>query len=110
MGNSLSHDSQGVLEAASAGDAGRLKQQIAGEPRLLQSVTLVKRRSVLHLAAKCGHPEVISAVLEPLLAAVRQEYYVSWAGVSCVCGGGGGGARWCACGPMLCPDARCACV
>lgn len=77
MGNSLSQESQTVLEAAAAGDAGLLKQHIQSEPRLLESVTLVKRRGVLHLAAKSGHSDVISTVLQPLLDAVRQEYHVS---------------------------------
>jgi len=77
MGNSLSQDSQAFLEAATAGDAELLQQQIACEPKLLESVTLVKRRGVLHLAAKQGHPQVISTVLNPLLEAVRQEYHVS---------------------------------
>jgi hypothetical protein len=77
MGNSLSQDSQAILEAAVAGDAHLLKQQIAYEPKLLDSVTLVKRRGVLHLAAKEGHPQVISTVLDPLLVAVREEYHVS---------------------------------
>lgn len=79
MGNSLSQESQCVLEAATCGDAGVLKQCIEDAPRLLDSVTLLKRRSVLHLAAKSGHPSVISAVLEPLLDAVREEYYASQA-------------------------------
>lgn len=78
MGNSLSQDSQAILEAAVAGDAHRLKQQIAYEPKLLGAVTLVKRRGVLHLAAKEGHPQVVSTVLEPLLVAVREEYHVSF--------------------------------
>lgn len=77
MGNSLSQDSQAILDAATAGDALLLKQQIECEPKLLESVTLVKRRGVLHLAAKQGHPQVISTVLDPLLDAVRQEYHVS---------------------------------
>ncbi len=77
MGNSLSQDSQAILEAATAGDALLLKQQIEYEPKLLDSVTLVKRRGVLHLAAKQGHPQIISTVLDPLLEAVRQEYHVS---------------------------------
>lgn len=77
MGNSLSQDSQAILEAATAGDAHLLKQQIECEPKLLDSVTLLKRRGVLHLAAKQGHPQIISTVLDPLLEAVRQEYHVS---------------------------------
>lgn len=77
MGNSLSQDSQAILEAATAGDVHLLKQQIACEPKLLDSVTLVKRRGVLHLAAKQGHPHIISTVLDPLLEAVRREYHVS---------------------------------
>jgi hypothetical protein len=76
MGNSLSQDSQAILEAATAGDVLLLKQQIACEPKLLESVTLLKRRGVLHLAAKQGHPHIISAVVDPLLEAVRQEYQV----------------------------------
>jgi hypothetical protein len=77
MGNSLSQDAQATLEAATAGDVHLLKQQIACEPKLLDSVTLVKRRGVLHLAAKQGHPHIISTVLDPLLEAVRREYHVS---------------------------------
>lgn len=63
-----------------------LKEQIACEPKLLESVTLVKRRGVLHLAAKQGHPNIISTVLDPLLADVRREYHVS-------SGSGGGVGR-----------------
>ncbi|KAF8072581.1 ankrd52 [Scenedesmus sp. PABB004] len=64
-----------VLDAASSGDLAWLKQQIEDDPKLIGSVTLVKRRGVLHLAAKQGHWHVIEAVLQPLIEAVRTEYY-----------------------------------
>jgi cobalamin biosynthesis Mg chelatase CobN len=70
-----SKPSQDVLEAAEAGDVACLKEKIACEPRLVDSVTLLKRRGVLHLAAKHGHAAVITTVLEPFIAAVREEYY-----------------------------------
>jgi ankyrin repeat protein len=76
MGNSLSQESQSVLQAAELGAAGVLKRQIAEEPRLLGSKTLVKRRGVLHLGARGGHADVVSAVLDPLLDDVRTEYQV----------------------------------
>lgn len=75
MGNSLSAHSAAFLEAATAGDAQSLKQQIECEPKLLESVTLVKRRGVLHLAAKQNHPHIIRTVLDPMLETVRQEYH-----------------------------------
>lgn len=77
MGQSLSRDGQDILDAAAHGDVAWLRQQIAFEPSLVKSVTLVKRRGVLHLAAKEGHVQVINAVLEPLIEAVRDEYLVS---------------------------------
>ncbi|KAF6264544.1 ankyrin repeat-containing domain protein [Scenedesmus sp. NREL 46B-D3] len=73
MGNlhsALSKESQDFLNAAVSGDVAWLKRQILEEPKLVSSsVTLVKRRGVLHLAAKQGHSDVISAVLEPLVEA-----------------------------------------
>lgn len=80
MGNSLSQHSAAFLEAATAGDAHLLKQQIECEPKLLESVTLVKRRGVLHLAAKQNHPHIIRTVLDPMLETVRQEYQVNAGG------------------------------
>ena len=77
MGQSLSRDSQDILDAAAHGDVAWLRQQMAFEPKLVKSVTLLKRRGVLHLAAKEGHSEVLNAVLEPLIEAVREEYSVS---------------------------------
>jgi hypothetical protein len=81
MGNlqsALSRESQDILDAATSGDVAWVKRQIVEEPKLIaSSVTLVKRRGVLHLAAKQGHSDVISAVLEPLVEAVRQEFNVS---------------------------------
>jgi hypothetical protein len=81
MGNlqsALSRESQDILDAAVSGDVAWVKRQIVEEPKLISSsVTLVKRRGVLHLAAKQGHSDVISAVLEPLVEAVRQEFNVS---------------------------------
>lgn len=74
MGQSLSRDGQDILDAAAHGDVAWLRQQMAFEPSLVKSVTLVKRRGVLHLAAKEGHVQVINAVLEPLIEAVREEY------------------------------------
>lgn len=78
MGNlqsALSRESQDILDAAVSGDVAWVKRQIVEEPKLIaSSVTLVKRRGVLHLAAKQGHSDVISAVLEPLVEAVRQEF------------------------------------
>jgi hypothetical protein len=80
MGHSLSKDSQTVLEAAAIGDAELLKQHVSYEPNIVTtSVTLLKRRSVLHLAAKRGHSHVIKIVLQPLLEAVQEEYSVSTA-------------------------------
>eukprot|EP00882_Tetradesmus_deserticola_P011719 GHRQ01012398.1.p1 GENE.GHRQ01012398.1~~GHRQ01012398.1.p1 ORF type:complete len:379 (+),score=152.27 GHRQ01012398.1:490-1626(+) len=78
MGNlqsALCRDSQDTLNAAICGDVAWVKRQIVEEPKLVfSSVTLVKRRGVLHLAAKQGHSDVISTVLQPLIEAVRQEF------------------------------------
>lgn len=83
MGNSLSQESKAVLEAAASGNADLVQQQIACDSKLLESVTLVKRRGVLHLAAKQGHPNIISAVLDPLLEEVKQEYHVRPLSITC---------------------------
>lgn len=83
MGQSLSRDSQDILVAAAHGDVACLRQQMAFEPKLVKSVTLLKRRGVLHLAAKEGHSQVLAAVLEPLIEAVREEYFVSIGHASC---------------------------
>lgn len=93
MGNlqsSLGTHQQDILDAAISGDAAWLKRQIEEEPKLIESVTtargLVKRRGVLHLAAKHGNADVISTVLEPLVERVREEFKV-WKGVAAVCRG-----------------------
>lgn len=86
MGQSLSRDSHDILDAAAHGDIAWFRQQLAFEPKLVKSVTLLKRRGVLHLAAKQGHSQVLNAVLEPLIEAVRAEYYVSLLHVLCFWG------------------------
>jgi ankyrin repeat protein len=73
MGHSLSKESQVVLKAALKGDADLLEHYLATDPALIKSVTLLKRSSILHLAAREGYPDIIIACLQPYIAAVRSE-------------------------------------
>lgn len=73
MGHSLSKESQVVLKAASKGDADLLDHYLSTHPALIKSVTLLKRSSILHLAAREGYPDIITACLQPYITAVRSE-------------------------------------
>eukprot|EP00877_Chromochloris_zofingiensis_P004922 jgi/Chrzof1/14430/Cz09g02180.t1 len=73
MGLACSKELQSVLQSANHGDAQRVASCLSSDPRLLRSVTFIKRSSVLHLAARSGHTKILEAILRPLVEDVLDD-------------------------------------
>eukprot|EP00877_Chromochloris_zofingiensis_P013501 jgi/Chrzof1/8404/Cz03g09120.t1 len=73
MGLNFSKESQSLLQSANHGDAQRVASCLLSDPRLLKSVTFIKRSSVLHLAARNGHTKVLEAIVQPLVDDVLDD-------------------------------------
>jgi hypothetical protein len=73
MGNSLAKDAQLVLRAAQEGDTQLVRNILEKDPSRINSVTAIKRSSILHVAAKHDLPDLILICLDPYVEAVRDE-------------------------------------